>query len=153
MKLRVHRGKQRWKIEENTCKGTSRVRVIPAHAYKKPVQFLVKNIRSESPLLNPIGTTRLYVEKEEKFYYSTKKLVWFPGSNHFRKNLLYTVLKQICQKWKITSLPILIYVRCTCSNKPDLNPCIQKSLGQHDIEVMEWRVPDPVCFPLLSLLM
>lgn len=151
MKLRVHRGKQRRKTEENICTGTSRVRVISAHAYKKTVQLLVKNIHSESPLLKPIATTWLYVEKEEKFYYSTN---WFkfPGSNYLRKNPLYTLLKKICQKWKITSLPILIYQRCICSNKTDLNPCVQESLGQHDMEATEPKVPDPVCFPLLSLL-
>lgn len=101
---------------------------------KKHIHRLVKNINSESPLLHHIGTTSTDVEKEEKFYYSTKKLVWFSGSNYFRKNPL---LKQVCQKWKITSVPIFIYLRCICSNKPDLNPCVQESLGQHDMEVME----------------
>lgn len=68
------------------------------------------------------------------------------------KNPLHTLLRQICQKWKITSVPILIYLRCICNYKPDLNPCVQECLGQHDMEALECRVLTPVCFPLSSLL-
>lgn len=37
----------------------------------------------------------------------------------------------------------MIYLKCICSNKPDLNLCVQESLGQHDMEMRACRVLNP----------
>lgn len=37
----------------------------------------------------------------------------------------------------------MIYLRCICNNKLDLNPCVQESFGQHDMEMRACGVLNP----------